>query len=120
MGKIILEAAAKHLTPCILELGGKSPCIVDRTANLEHAAHRLVWSTFLNAGQTCVRPDFLLVHEAVHVQSPVHCMMGRQKPLVSINHAAQSVALSQYASHSEAVMAPRFSFELVVEHTPPQ
>lgn len=65
VGKLVLEKAAKHLTPCILELGGKSPCLVDRSADLQHAAERLVWGTFLNSGQTCVRPDFLLVHEAV-------------------------------------------------------
>jgi len=65
VGKIVLESAAKHLTPCILELGGKSPCIVDASANLEHAADRLVWGTFLNGGQSCVRPDFVLVHEQV-------------------------------------------------------
>ena len=68
VGKLILEKAAKHLTPCLLELGGKSPCVVDASANLQHAAERLVWGTFLNAGQTCVRPDFLLVHAAVAEQ----------------------------------------------------
>jgi len=65
VGKIVLEAAAKHLTPCILELGGKSPCIVDQSAHLGHAAKRLVWASFINGGQTCVRPDFLMVHEKV-------------------------------------------------------
>jgi len=65
VGKIILQAAAKHFTPCLLELGGKSPAIVDRSADLGHAARRLVWGTFINGGQTCIRPDFLLVHEAV-------------------------------------------------------
>jgi len=65
VGKIVAEAAAKHLTPCLLELGGKSPCIVDRSADLAHAAKRFVFGAFLNGGQTCVRPDFLLVHEAV-------------------------------------------------------
>jgi acyl-CoA reductase-like NAD-dependent aldehyde dehydrogenase len=65
VGQLVLEKAAKHLTPCILELGGKSPCIVDQSAHLQHAAERLVWGTFLNSGQTCVRPDFLLVHEKV-------------------------------------------------------
>eukprot|EP00747_Dinoflagellata_sp_TGD_P206543 gnl/TRDRNA2_/TRDRNA2_80239_c0_seq1.p1 gnl/TRDRNA2_/TRDRNA2_80239_c0~~gnl/TRDRNA2_/TRDRNA2_80239_c0_seq1.p1 ORF type:complete len:536 (-),score=91.37 gnl/TRDRNA2_/TRDRNA2_80239_c0_seq1:82-1689(-) len=65
VGKIIAEAAAKHLTPCVLELGGKSPTIVDRSAHLDHAARRIVWATFLNSGQTCVRPDFCLVHKDV-------------------------------------------------------
>eukprot|EP01065_Artemidia_motanka_P015357 TRINITY_DN191_c0_g1_i1.p1 TRINITY_DN191_c0_g1~~TRINITY_DN191_c0_g1_i1.p1 ORF type:complete len:535 (+),score=213.34 TRINITY_DN191_c0_g1_i1:69-1673(+) len=65
VGKIVAEAAAKHLTPCVLELGGKSPTIVDKSAHLEHAAQRVCWATFLNSGQTCVRPDFCLVHESV-------------------------------------------------------
>ena len=65
VGKIVAAAAAKHLTPCILELGGKSPTIVDKTANLEHAARRICWGTFLNGGQTCVRPDFAMVHADV-------------------------------------------------------
>lgn len=65
VGKIIMGAAAKYLTPVTLELGGKSPCIVDREANLEVAARRIVWGKFLNCGQTCVAPDYLLVHLAV-------------------------------------------------------
>lgn len=65
VGKIIMAAAAKHLTPITLELGGKSPCIVDETANLSIAAKRIVWGKFINAGQTCVAPDYLIVHESV-------------------------------------------------------
>jgi len=62
VGRIVAEAAAKHLTPTVLELGGKSPVIVDKSANLEHAAARIVWGAFLNGGQTCVRPDFVMMH----------------------------------------------------------
>ncbi len=65
VGKIVMQAAAKHLTPVILELGGKSPCIVDETAHLEFAARRIVWGKLVNAGQTCVAPDYLLVHESI-------------------------------------------------------
>ncbi|MCX6119840.1 MAG: aldehyde dehydrogenase family protein [Proteobacteria bacterium] len=65
VGKIIAQACASHLTPCTLELGGKSPCIVDSTANLNEAAKRIVWGKFSNAGQTCVAPDYLLVHESI-------------------------------------------------------
>ncbi|CAI5737868.1 unnamed protein product [Hyaloperonospora brassicae] len=61
LGKIVAQAAAQHLTPTVLELGGKSPCIVDSTADLKLAARRIAWGAFLNAGQTCVRPDYLLV-----------------------------------------------------------
>lgn len=65
VGKVVMEAAAKHLTPVTLELGGKSPCVVDETANIDLAAKRIVWGKFLNAGQTCVAPDYLLVHKNV-------------------------------------------------------
>ena len=65
VGKIIAKAASKHLTPYTLELGGKNPCIVDSTANLKLSAKRLVWGKFLNAGQTCIAPDFILAHESI-------------------------------------------------------
>lgn len=60
VGKIVAQAASKHLTPVVLELGGKSPCIVDSTANLEVTARRILWGKTLNAGQTCVAPDYIL------------------------------------------------------------
>ncbi len=65
VGRIVMEAAAKNLTPVTLELGGKSPCIVDETAYLPVAARRLAFGKCLNAGQTCVAPDYLLLHESV-------------------------------------------------------
>ena len=65
VGKYVMKKAAEHLTPVSLELGGKSPCIVDETANLKLAAKRIVWGKFLNAGQTCVAPDYVLVHKSV-------------------------------------------------------
>lgn len=65
LGRTVMEAAAKHLTPVILELGGKSPCIIDRDADLKVAAKRVAWGKSLNAGQTCIAPDYLLLHEAV-------------------------------------------------------
>ena len=65
VGQIVLEKAAKYLTPVALELGGKSPCIVDEGANLEVAARRIVWGKFLNAGQTCVAPDYILALPSV-------------------------------------------------------
>jgi aldehyde dehydrogenase (NAD+) len=65
IGKIVMQAAAKHLTPVTLELGGKSPCIVDADIDLEHAAKRIVWGKFINAGQTCVAPDYLLVDRRI-------------------------------------------------------
>ncbi len=65
VGKIVMKAAAERLTPIALELGGKSPAVIDHTANLEVAAKRIVWGKFVNAGQTCVAPDYLLVHHEV-------------------------------------------------------
>ena len=62
LGKLVMEAAAKHLTPVVLELGGKSPCIVDKDANIKLAARRIAWGKTLNAGQTCIAPDYLLIH----------------------------------------------------------
>ena len=64
VGKIVMKAAAQHLTPVTLELGGKSPCIVDEQVNIKVTADRIVWAKFLNAGQTCIAPDYVLVHKS--------------------------------------------------------
>ena len=68
VGRVVMRAAAEHLTPVTLELGGKSPTIVDADADIAVAARRIAWGKFFNAGQTCVAPDYLLVHEQVHDQ----------------------------------------------------
>lgn len=65
IGKHVLTKLAANLTPTTLELGGKSPCIIDETADLSQAAKHIVWAKFLNAGQVCIAPDFLVVHESV-------------------------------------------------------
>ena len=65
VGQIVYESAAKHLTPVTLELGGKNPTIVDETASINLAAKRIVWGKFLNAGQTCIATDYILVHKNV-------------------------------------------------------
>ena len=65
IGKIVMEAAAKQLTPVTLELGGKSPCLVDRDIDIETTARRIVWGKFINAGQTCLAPDYLLVDRRI-------------------------------------------------------
>jgi acyl-CoA reductase-like NAD-dependent aldehyde dehydrogenase len=65
VGKEVMKAAAEHLTPVTLELGGKSPCIVDEGVRLRYAARRIAFGKFLNAGQTCIAPDYLLVHHSV-------------------------------------------------------
>ncbi len=63
LGHTVMGAAAKHLTPVVLELGGKSPCIVDKEADVKVAAKRIAWGKTLNAGQTCIAPDYLLIHK---------------------------------------------------------
>jgi aldehyde dehydrogenase (NAD+) len=68
VGKIVMRAAAKHLTPVTLELGGKSPCIVDKNTNLNVTARRLVWGKWMNAGQTCIAPDYVLVESGFEHQ----------------------------------------------------
>ena len=68
LGKMVMEAASKTLTPVVLELGGKSPCIIDQSANLEVAAKRVAWGKALNAGQTCIAPDYLMLHEDIKDQ----------------------------------------------------
>lgn len=65
IGQIVMQAAAKNLTPVTLELGGKTPCIVDAEVNLEHTAKRIVWGKFINTGQTCIAPDYLLVDRSI-------------------------------------------------------
>src|SRR5699024_9753996 len=76
VGKIIMKAAAEQLTPVTLELGGKSPAIVDRTADLETAARRIAWGKFINAGQTCVSPDYVYIHRS---QQDMFCKLLEQQ-----------------------------------------
>ncbi len=66
VGRVVMQAAAQHLTPVTLELGGKSPCIIDEHVDLEVAVKRIAWAKFYNCGQTCVAPDYVLVHQNVH------------------------------------------------------
>ncbi len=77
VARIVMQAAAKHLTPVTLELGGKSPCLVDEDADIAVAARRIVWGKFMNAGQTCIAPDYVLVHENVEGQ-----LLSRMKQTV--------------------------------------
>lgn len=65
IGKIVAQAAAQFLTPTTLELGGKNPCIIDETANIKLAAKRITWGKFFNGGQTCIAPDYIIIHKSV-------------------------------------------------------
>ncbi len=86
VGKVIMEAAAKNLTPVTLELGGKSPCIVHEDAKLKLAAKRIAWGKFMNAGQTCIAPDYLYLHHRIkdeflfHLKEALKELYG-EKPL---------------------------------------
>lgn len=82
VGRLVLEKAARHLTPVTLELGGKSPCIIDQTADLALTARRIVFGKYLNCGQTCVAPDYILCHESIrdallsHLQEEIRRQFG--------------------------------------------
>ncbi len=78
IGRIVYQAAAKHLTPVTLELGGKSPCIVDTNINMNVAAKRLVWGKFQNAGQTCIAPDYIYVNNKIKAE-----FLGRVKHYIN-------------------------------------
>jgi len=92
VGKIVMEAGARQLTPVTLEMGGKSPAIVDETADLETTAKRIAWGKFINAGQTCVAPDYLYAHEDIKprlvqlISDAIHTFFG-QDPAESPDYA---------------------------------
>jgi aldehyde dehydrogenase (NAD+) len=92
VGRIVMAAAAKHLTPLTLELGGKSPTIVDRSANLDVAARRIAWGKYLNAGQTCVAPDYVLVERVVAAP-----LAARLRDAVTRFYGADPRASTDYA-----------------------
>lgn len=86
VGKIVYQAAAKNLVPVTLELGGKSPAIVTPSASMKMAAKRLVWGKFLNAGQTCIAPDFVVVHESVEQEFLKAC----KKEIENANYSLEN------------------------------
>ncbi|WP_302184691.1 aldehyde dehydrogenase [Planktothrix pseudagardhii] len=92
VGKILLESAAKYLTPVTLELGGKSPCIVDEEIQLDYTAKRIIWGKFVNAGQTCIAPDYLLVDSRIKselitaMQQSIQSFFG-DNPAISPDYA---------------------------------
>ena len=92
IGKLVMQAAAQHLTPVTLELGGKSPCIVDAEVQVEYAAKRIAWGKFVNAGQTCIAPDYLLVDRRIKpalmkaIEAAIHQFYG-DDPATSPDYA---------------------------------
>lgn len=98
VGAIVLEAAAKNLTPVTLELGGKSPCIVHEDAKLDIAVKRIVSSKFLNAGQTCIAPDYLLVHRSI--KEPFLAMLREHILSVYGDDASRSLDFARIVNDS--------------------
>jgi len=86
VGKIIYQAAAKNLTPVTLELGGKSPAIVSAHCNLSMTVKRLVWAKFLNAGQTCIAPDYVMVHHSMYSKFVEACKREIEKADYTISN----------------------------------
>lgn len=118
VGSQIAGMAAKHLTPVTLELGGKSPAIVDKSVNIEVAAKRLVWAKFFNAGQTCVCPDYLLVHEDIkevfvaEMKKNIRLFYGenpqQSKDLARIVNAKRFGILKQYLNSGRILIGGQF------------
>ncbi|SHM91215.1 aldehyde dehydrogenase [Gracilibacillus kekensis] len=123
VGKIVMEAAAKHLTPVTLELGGKSPAIVDKDANLELAAKRIAWGKFTNAGQTCVAPDYLYVHSDIKasflsaLKQEVQTMYGEHpienKDFVKIVNEKHFDRLSPFLSNGDTKSGGKLDRQLL-------
>jgi len=95
VGKIVYQAAAKNLTPVTLELGGKSPAIISEHANLEMTAKRLVWSKFLNAGQTCIAPDYVIIQETVKNKFIKLCKQEIEKSQYSFSNNNYTQIISE-------------------------
>ena len=104
IGKLVMRAAAEYLSGVTLELGGKSPAIVDDTANLRDAAEKIVWGKFLNAGQTCVAPDYLLVH--ARVQAP---LLAEMQQVIKRYYGADNEAIKASASFARIVNAHHYA-----------
>lgn len=96
VGKVVMKAAARNLTPVVLELGGKSPCIVDASANVSRAAKRITMGKFLNCGQTCTSPDYLLAHSDIKdkLLQEIKGYIGRS--MVQTLHPAWTTGTYQY------------------------
>jgi aldehyde dehydrogenase (NAD+) len=98
IGKIVMRAAAEHLSSVTLELGGKSPAIVDATANLRDAAEKIVWGKFVNAGQTCVAPDYVLVQASVQAS-----LVAEMKKAITRYYNAEGQGVKQSESYARIV-----------------
>lgn len=107
IGRRVMRAAASHLTSVTLELGGKSPAVVDDSTDLEEAARRIAWCKFTNAGQTCIAPDYVLVHERAHapllkrLQEAIHAFYG---PTPRVQRETDDYARLIHADHFDTII----------------
>ncbi|MBF0585738.1 aldehyde dehydrogenase family protein [Prosthecochloris sp. N3] len=117
IGREVAAAAARHLTPVTLELGGKSPCIVDRRTDIGVAARRIAWAKFINAGQTCISPDYVLVDEAVESElldalcSAVQRMYGSGEPYARLISRRHTERLQRLMAGTRIVCGGRCELE---------
>jgi len=126
VGRIVMRAAAEHLTSVTLELGGKSPVIVDRSANLDEAAKKVAWGKFFNSGQICIAPDYVLVDESVHapfvekLQRSIDALGGDASRGVMVNerHAARVRRLVDMPAAADARAMPPTIVDGAAENAP--
>jgi aldehyde dehydrogenase (NAD+) len=114
VGRVVMRAAAEHLTSVTLELGGKSPVIVDRTANLDEAARKIAWGKFLNSGQICIAPDYLLVDEEIRapfMEKLRAAIVNESGIIVNDRHAARVKRLFDDAISRGAKVASGGTFD---------
>ena len=104
VGKIVMRAAAEHLASVTLELGGKSPVVVDESADLDTAAAKIIWIKFMNAGQTCIAPDYVLVHENIH-----DVLLEKMKARIQQFYGNSSAEIQQSPDLCRVVHAQHFS-----------
>jgi aldehyde dehydrogenase (NAD+) len=132
VARIVMQAAAKHLTPVTLELGGKSPAIVDRNVDLDGAARRIAYGKFLNAGQTCVAPDYILVHESIErpfidkLVSTVNTFYGSDPKgngdygrIVNDRHFSRLVGMLEEGGFAEKVIGGSEGADASTRYLPP-
>lgn len=134
-GRAVMAAAAKNLTPVVLELGGKSPCIIDKDADVEVAAKRVAWGKSLNAGQTCIAPDYLMLHKKIkdkflsELEKAFRELLGddpqRSEHFVRIVNDAAFERLKGYLADGEVVFggktdkSERYFSPTVLDHVSP-
>lgn len=134
-GRAVMSAAAKNLTPVVLELGGKSPCIIDKDADIEVAAKRVAWGKSLNAGQTCIAPDYLMLHKNIkdkflsELEKAFRELLGddpqRSEHFVRIVNDAAFERLEGYLADGEVVFggktdkSERYFSPTVLDHVSP-